>query len=175
MSEDDEGTNPADRLIYDAREQLQLVRNEFWRQRVRGTVSSKMKRELAVAAIQLHDVLWEHSDENAIEDEWDGSNVDDLRTLLDKTVSVPEQTPGDSANNRTVERPAIAAVDGDWLVDVSKRLERLAKQLGFGANTRDETPHNEPSAEDLRGLVELRGQDEAADNIKHIGNSEADD
>lgn len=130
----------ADRLIYDAREQLQAVRREFWRQRVTGTVSPRVKQELAVASLTLYDILWEHRDEQKIRNEWEESHVDQLRELLDETVAVESQTAGDSPNSKTETRPAIMSADADWLLSMSKRLDELAKDLGFGASIASSRP-----------------------------------
>jgi hypothetical protein len=165
MSYDDEGSDPQPkRLIYDAREQVQAVRNEYWRQSVRGYVSTTMRRELATVAIQYYDVLSEHSEEKAINGQWDDS-VETLREALGSTVEVAVQAPGDTGAVTFEERPAITQLDPDRIVQVTKQLDRIAKELGFGAQVREPTHHDEATLEHLGELTKARGQETAMDHL----------
>lgn len=138
--DDEPETRAAERVVYEAREHLQAVRNQYWRERVSGTASPETKRELAVAAIQLYDVLWEHHDEDVIQGEWEASGVDELREKLNEEIQVATETSGRSGGVQYETRPAILGVDGDRLVAVSKSLEKLAKGLGFSANVSASRP-----------------------------------
>lgn len=141
MSKADENSySAADRMIYEARERLQLVRDRYWRERVQGEPSPKVRRELAIAALQLFDVLWEYRGEQVVREDWEDSSIGELHELLNETVSMPKQAAGDTTNAETVDRPAIMAVPSDELIRMTKDLDELAKELGFGANTASQLP-----------------------------------
>jgi hypothetical protein len=120
------------RVVYDARETVQAARNEVWGELVgHGSVSPHARRQLATAAVQYWDVLKEYGDER--EDGWEEAGVDQLGELVGRTVEVAEPAPGDTSATETVKRPALLSVDPQQLIDVTKRLDELAKELGFAA------------------------------------------
>lgn len=150
----------ADRLINEAREHLQAVRNQFWRERVNGNVTQHTKRELAIAALQVYDVLFENRDEDVIRGEWEDSSIPQLESLLAKTVTKARPAPGDTANGDSVQVPAIMAVDADRLLAMTKDLDEIAKNLGHGATIEHQRPmydagkldpedYDEPVSEDI--------------------------
>lgn len=156
------------RVVYDARETVQAARNEVWGELVgHGSVSPHARRQLATAAVQYWDVLKEYGDER--EDGWEEAGVDQLGELVGQTVEVAEPADGDTSATETVERPALLSVDPQQLIDITKRLDELAKELGFAAATQDRTPSDEPELSDLRGLLKARGQTEALQNLPGSG------
>jgi len=162
------------RVVYDARETVQAARNEVWGELVgRGQVSLHARRQLATAAVQYWDVLKEYGEDRSTE--WEESGVDQIGALVGETVEVPEPAPGDTNANDTVQRPALLSVDPEQLIDVTKELDTLAKELGFAAGTRDKTPSDEPELSDLRGLLKARGQTEALQNLPGSGDAEVSD
>jgi hypothetical protein len=155
-------------VVYDARESVQAARNEVWGELVgRGSVSLHARRQLATAAVQYWDVLKEYGEDRTTE--WEESGVDEIGELVGKTVQVPEPAPGDTSATDMVERPALLSVDPQRLIGVTKRLDTLAKELGFAAGTRDKTPSDEPELSDLRGLLKARGQTEALTKLPGSG------
>lgn len=136
----DDGYSPSNRMIMEAREHLQAVRNQFWRERIRGQPSPEIRRELAVAGLQLFDVLWEHREEEVVKHDWQESNVGDFISLLNETVEMQQPTPGDSQNSRTESMPALMALSADRLLQMTKDLDQLAKELGFSAEISQSRP-----------------------------------
>lgn len=154
--EQNQHRSAANRMVYDARERLQAVRNQFWRERVQGEPSPKVRRELAIAALQLYDVLYEHREEEVVESDWNESAATRLQSLLNSTVEVPRDSPGRSSNAKTVERPAIMAIGADELLQMTKELDDLAKTLGFSANTADGTTRTEITDEMIEEVEKWR-------------------
>lgn len=146
----------ANRMVYEAREHLQAVRNQFWRERVQGEPSPQVRRELAIAALQLYDVLYEHREDEVVKTDWGESAATKLQSLLDETVEVTQDTPGRSTNAIKVERPAIMAVSPDEMLQMTKELDDLAKTLGFSANTADGTTRTEITPEMIDAVEEWR-------------------
>jgi hypothetical protein len=155
-SDDNDGQTAADRLIYEAREHLQAVRNQFWRERIRGAPSRQVRRELAIAALQLYDVLYEHREDQVVKTDWEESAATELQQLLDETVQVRREAAGDTANGQTVARPAIMAVSPDRLLEITKELDDLAKKLGFSAATADGTARTEITEEMIEDVEKWR-------------------
>lgn len=133
MSDRDDGDDPrARRLIMEIRHRVQASRNQVWHELVNyGGVSDSSKRDLATAAVQYWDVLSEFRDDRA--DEWDEEGVDDLKTLLTEEVPVEVPSSGRSRATNTELRPAIVQVQPTALIEATKRLDKLAKSLGFSA------------------------------------------
>jgi len=126
------------RLVYMARHHMQAARNQYLSEMVQGGVSPQTKRQLATAAIQFYDVLWEHREERIVAEKWEELAVDQLKDALGSTVTVEQSVPGDTTNTRTVQRPAITQIDGQRIFEESKKLDQLAKELGFSAKIREQ-------------------------------------
>jgi hypothetical protein len=71
--------------------------------------------------------------------------------------------PTTGTHETTHVEPAVLSVDAS--IAVLDLLDRVSHLLGFTAEARDVTPHTEPDHEDLRGLVELRGQEDVVENL----------
>jgi hypothetical protein len=165
MSDDDERSDSAPaRLIYRMREHVQQVRNQFWREGINGQPSAATKRELATACIQYWDVLYEFRDESVLE-EGDFPDVEPVRSRVGQMTERLEQS-GRRGGSQTVRQvPAVMELDGWYLVSLTKDLDDLANRLGFGASTREATPHDDISHDDLAALLEARDQDEALEKV----------
>ena len=136
-------TEAAAEIVNSTKQHVQGVRNQFHRERVNGGVSEETHRELATAALQYRDVLAEYSDENAVRERWEESGVDDLERLVGETRTVEVDAPGRTSNTRTAERPAVLATSPVAIYHATKKLDRLAKELGFAAEVADVTPHHD--------------------------------
>jgi len=172
MPEDDDGRTKSGwkQLIEQAEHDVQTARTQYWAERVsRGPVSLSTRQQLATAALQYRDVLLEYSDVNSVEELWDEHEIDSLEQLAHNSVTVNESVAGDTNAVQQVERPAIVAIDPKRLVDATHHLDEVALKLGFGEEPNYDEAHDEPEHDDLRGLLEVRGQDEALDNIEHVG------
>jgi hypothetical protein len=174
-SDDGALSQPAGRIIYQTRQRVQEVRNQYHRERVFGSVSAETHRELATVALQYRDVLAEHAEEQVVREAWRESGVDRLEELVGETRPVEVAGAGDTRNTETVQRPAVLAVSHADIYQATKDLDRLAKELGFAASTRDKTPEEEATMSDLRGLLKARGQTEAMDLLPGGDEDDGDD
>lgn len=145
------------RIIYDIREQVQAARNEVYSELVgRGAVSLDSRRQLATATVQYWDVLREYRDER--EDEWEEAGVDQLATAIGSTVAVETAAPGDTTATQTEERPALLSVDAQQILQISKRLDELANDLGFSASVSEAGHRTEIDEELIEEVEEWRQQ-----------------
>lgn len=122
--------------VHDVRRRVQRARNRFWGESVDCDVSTKTHRDLAVIALQYHDVLWEYRD-GSDGDDWPDVSI--LREKLGKTVA--RRVTPDIANepSQLEEQPAIQTVSTERIVQITKELDEKANQLGFGADVNAES------------------------------------
>ena len=161
---DDEDTNlRAKRIVDETQEEVQAVRNRVWSQHLRGGVGMAGRRRLAEVVVQYWDVLKKHRDEN--EDLWQECGLHQIRDLAFQTRSVPQQAAGHTSATQSVDVPALVALDISQLLKLTDRLDDFAKHLGFAPPTKDRTPHDDGTMDDLRYLLEARGQSEALERL----------
>jgi len=151
------------RMIYEIRRRVQAARNRYWADGVDSDLSSDTHRELAIAALQYHDVLYEFRDESVLGDD-DWPDVEPLRERVNKTVRRREQSEVFGEPATTKEVPAVQMIPAEQLVELTESLDDLAKKLGFGANASTDVERDDFSEEDLAALVETRGQTDAIDD-----------
>lgn len=145
--QDDRRNQRPRRVIHDAREQAQAARNQVLSELVAGSgVSVESRRQLATATVQYWDVLREYRD--AREDQWEEAGVDELANAIDETVPVEVPAPGDTGTTRTEERPALLSIEPWTIVEISKRLDELANDMGFAAHVA-EADHRTEIDDDL--------------------------
>lgn len=159
--ERDSASQPARRIIFRTRENVQAVRNQYHRERVNGSVSNETHRELAAAALMYRDVLAEHSSERVVADKWEDSGVDGLEALVGQMATIEVKGYGRTSNTRQETRPAVLTVPHTQIYQATKALDRLSKELGFAASAKEKTPSEEATMKDLKGLLKGRGQKEA--------------
>lgn len=144
MNRDERDDPRPKRLIYEMREQVQAVRNDYWQESCLGQVSERTRLKLAAVAVQYYDVLYEHREESVLgDDAWNNTGADRLRELLGETVEVDAPAPGDSANPQRERKPAILTIDPEAIVNVTKRLDEISKKLGFSATVGEKTADEE--------------------------------
>lgn len=134
-----------------------------------GFVSEDARRELAGATLALRDRLLTFREDSALTQDWSDYGVDWVETLAGETVRRPEPTPRSNGNHQTVERPALLYVEPERLMATVRQLDQIARDLGFEAATKDRTPNDKGDLEDLRSLLETRGQTEAAERVPASG------
>ncbi|MDB2293724.1 hypothetical protein PM085_15815 [Halorubrum ezzemoulense] len=126
------------RMIYEIRRRVQAARNRYWADGVDSDLSTETHRELAIAALQYHDVLYEFRDESILtEDDW--PDVEPLRKRVNKTVRRREQSDVFGEPATTKEVPAVQTLPTERLVELTEELDDLAKKLGFGAKAEEQT------------------------------------
>ena len=164
MSNDDSSDPQPTRMIYDTRRYVQQIRNRFWEEGVNGGFSPSTKRDLATVAIQYWDMLCELRDESVLDD-GDFPDITPIRSRIGRQTEVVTKSKrlGQSTTLKTV--PAITELSDWYLVELTQELDDLAKKLGFAATTADRVPNDRASEDDLKGLLEARGQTEAVENL----------
>jgi hypothetical protein len=159
MSDSDDGQSQGQfyQLIVETRYRMQQARNQYWEEL--GHVSDATHRRLAVALLQYHDVLMEHSDHSeTIEEDWKESKVEQVRDLLGQTTPQAVDAPGDTQANDYVQRPAVLEVDAETLISISKDLDNIAAKLDFTASVTESTPRTEITDEMIEEVEEWRQQ-----------------
>lgn len=163
-SYDEQSDREPRRMIYEIRRRVQAARNRYWTEGVDGSVSNETHRELAVAALQYHDVLHEFRGESII-DEGDFPDISPIEDRIGRKVNRPVQSPGLGRPTESQPVPAVTEIGVEQLVQITEDLDDLAKKLGFGAKADERTPHNEVDHDDLRALLGNRGQEEALEKL----------
>jgi len=137
MSSADDSSDPQPtRMIYDMRRHVQQIRNRFWEEGVNGGFSPSTKRQLATAAIQYWDMLWEFRDESVLDD-GDFPDISPIRSRIGRQTEVVAKSKrlGQSTTLKTV--PAITELSDWYLVELTEDLDDLAKKLGFAASVKE--------------------------------------
>jgi len=140
------------RLVREARQQMQNARNLYWREKNsgNGSVSWDVRELLARRAAQYYDILWEFKDnKQTVEQAWDASDVEVINRLSTETKSVEVEAPGDTSNTKEVQKPALAAISPQRLVELTKQLDTLANELGFAARTESEREFGQIGSQEL--------------------------
>jgi hypothetical protein len=188
MSDEDTEKQRFARLIGEAQEHA-----HYWHEQCLetwlgvGDVSqARARRKFHAAVMSYWALLARYREESQLRAEWRGDSaesddvdadewivtIDGERTTLaelgewrrrTRTVVDKSGSPFSGARTETTHKPAVLPIDD--AIDVLDLLDRVSHRLGFTADARDVTPHTEPDMEDLRGLVELRGQDDALDRL----------
>lgn len=165
MTDNEANSEPAyGRLIREAKEQAFHARRKLRREQPR--VNHQTKLEAATALADYQDVLQDYAGERALELPWQERLPVDLDKLLTQTIRAKESVPSRNPNAcTTTEMPAVVQLNAQDLIQLAKELDSIAKELGFAADAKQPTPHEEASMSDLRGLLKARGQDAALDNL----------
>ncbi len=162
--DDDTKSTRAERLIHDVREEAFAVRRMISRHGVDGRTDPETKRQLAAAAYEYWDVLYEHRDERIL-DEGDFPDIEPVESRLGTTVQVPVESTRRGGGQQMQSVPAVSELDQQYLMQLTKQLDDCRKKLGFGASVREKTPHDDPDHGDLAALLKARGQDEALEKV----------
>lgn len=156
-SETDTTDRGFQRIVREAREQMQVARSDYFSAKLSGTVGWKTKHQLARAVRQYYDALWEYRERNnKIKEAWEDSAVDEIPHLSNETTTVEVEAPGDSPSSNAVQRNALVAADPDLLIALSKQLDELANQMGFAAATKEVTERTEITDEMIEEVEEWR-------------------
>jgi len=152
MSDERDDPEPR-RMIYEIRRRVQAARNQYWADGVDAEVSDRTHRELAIAALQYYDVLYEFRSEQILdEDDW--PDVEVLRERVGKTVRRRERSDVFGEQSTVRQVPAVSEVPVEQIVDITENLDDLAKTLGFGASATAESTHRTEIDDELIKEVE---------------------
>lgn len=165
------------RRFYEVQERAHAVLSEYRGMALEGRAPESFKPVLARACLDFAAALRKHRSETAIKDEWDdiGETLAPIRHAVGEQVAVEVEAPGRTTATRTELRPAIRRVPFEYLVETIERLDDAAKNLGLAEAVTDETPSDEATIDDLRGLMKARGQTEAVENLPGSADVEVSD
>jgi len=136
-------TSPAYRLIHHYRERATAAVQRYNEAIVTGGVPADVKQDLATAALDYYNVLYEYREEEALDEEWDERGISWLEELANETVTVEQSLPRSNGATTTTERPAILSVDAHRLKELILELNDVAKELGFSAEVAQSTNRTE--------------------------------
>jgi len=123
-------------LVLRRKRRVQQSRDRIYSEGVEGTLSIEAKRDLAKSAMSYWDVLRDYRDTDAIADR-EFPDVEPLRSRIGQTTDVVTDAEGLGRGTTTESVPAIAELDGEYLIDVTQQLDDIATALGFIAETND--------------------------------------
>jgi hypothetical protein len=163
--DDENGRSGFHRIIREAKEEAFHARRMLRREQ--PDVGMQTKRDVAAALSDYRDVLWDYHEEDALDTEWDERevDVDVIDRLLSETVTVEQSLNRRGGAVQRSEVPLVANASVEFLLDIGKELDAIAKELGFAASAREKTPHTDTSEKDLVGLLKARGQEQAIENL----------
>jgi len=124
-------------------------------------------RELRSAAIQLHNAISQWRNREEVKEVWKEYDVDQFAQLLNQTM--PRYNRRDSrlsSPGKTKQQLAVAQLGPGQLATVIEGLLESAKELGFAPETRERTPLEKGTIEDVRWLVNTRKQEKSVEELE---------
>lgn len=157
------------KLMFEMLQQMVMTRRGFRAEMARyGRPSPEAYLEMCEEVVNVVDHLRQFEDERALEgDDFDTilQYVREIESRFGETVSVQVEASGDTHATVAERRPAVTEISPDALIDLTQKIEKVIKQLGFGAKAKQPTPGEEASLSDLRGLLAARGQGDALEML----------
>lgn len=125
------------------------------------------KRQAASELEKYRDMLWRYRDEGALDKPWGerSVDVDAIQDCIETTVQTERSLNRRGDASEVVEVPQVAQLSVRDLDRIAKELFDIGKELGFAAPAKDPTPNTDATHEDLSGLLQARGQDQALENF----------
>ncbi len=161
MSDDTDDAQPR-RLIFDARERVHEARARLRSQMLQhGSAPEESRMRFAAALLVYRDLLSEHRDDAALDPPWDERGVDWIERASRRTVTQQREREGVLPGTETQERNGLVHAATDDLLETADRLDQVAKDLGFSADTPDHQPHDEWDERDIIELLTTRDQEPA--------------
>jgi hypothetical protein len=126
-------------MIQERQEHLEAVLDALNQRSADLELSPSMKRDLAVATLNVHRMVSKHSDENVIGD-GDLPDISPIRERLGQTTKVNQQSPGLKRGVRPTQRSAIDELDMGYLQQAANQTQQAAKKLGFWVSAEASRP-----------------------------------
>jgi len=154
---DDDGDRRPKQIIYDHEMAALSAVREYRRLKLGPwPVTDEVVRDLAERALGYREVLHKYREEDALDPAWEERDIHWIEQKQNEVVTVEEPSPRRNGNSRSVQKPAILAVDPEELVKVIRRLEDIADELGFTATTSQSTHRTEIDDELMEEVQEWR-------------------
>jgi hypothetical protein len=123
-----------------ARERAREVRRQFVREWNKdGHVSDRSKIRAGEVAVDYRDVLIDYKPQVATPP-WDERELDWIMDYVGRHTTVKVDSPGVGRGTVEQSKPAITQIDARKLYELTKRLDQIWRELGFGADV-DESNH----------------------------------
>jgi len=131
-SYNDRDDKPWRKMIQQRQQHLEAMLDEFSMKSAYVELSPQMKREMAVAIVNLHRMLSKYKGESVLSD-GDLPDISPIHTRLGETAEVMQQSKrrGDDVVFKQV--PAIDELGFGYLEEAANQTEAAAKKLGFWA------------------------------------------
>lgn len=157
-ADDDERVrrSSAYRLIHHYRERAHAAIQRYNEATVNGGVSGDVRHDLAAAALDYYNALYEFRDEDALEDPWDERGIDWLEDAGEQTVEMESSLSRANGATTIEEVPLLQAVDPARLVQTMRELNDVANELGFSARIEESTPRTEITDEMIEKVEQWR-------------------
>lgn len=152
------------RMVNEIRRHVREVRFRFIDEYRDCRLTTQTKRDLASAAMKYWDVLHEHRNEQILDDD-DFPDIGPIRNRLGRRVQITTKSKRLGKSRTTKQVPAIDELNPEYIIQVTRELDDCSKKLGFAAATADSIPNDKASEDDLRALLEARGQTEAVEKL----------
>lgn len=140
-----ERVSPAYKLIHHYRERAHAAIQRYNENSWSGDIPSDVHQDLATAALDYYNALYEFRDEGALEESWDERGIDWLEDAEHETVTVERSLNRANGATSYVEIPLIQAVDPAKLVRTIRELNDIAGELGLSAHIEESTPRTDLS------------------------------
>ena len=150
--QNDRNERPWQRMIQERQEHLEAILDALTERSAHVELSPSMKRDVAVATLNLHRVLAKYKDEDGDEDD-DLPDVSEIRKRMGKTTGVMQESVGLKRGMTQSQVPAIDELDFEYLEEIANKTEKAAKELGFWAKA-DATTHRTEIDDELMEEVE---------------------
>lgn len=128
-------------MLEQTRQRVYRTRRLYYAETVEsdGGISHDLHLELAKRVLEYDDILSEFKTADGV-DPSDFPDISDVKSRLGKRTEVVAPSPRRGLDQTTTERPAIVEVPANDLVRMTKQLDQIAQQLGFGAEADAEPP-----------------------------------
>jgi len=166
MSDPEAADHRPRQRIYDARESMHEARLALKTENMAGSPSMDTRRRFCAVLSAYYDVLKEHRDDPALEPTWAERGVDWIDRWVQHDVKQKIEPRGTGYGTRTREVNKLVSAPINRLLDGADALDRIAKDLGFAADTVDHTPEDEFELTDLYHILTVRDQEQPADEIR---------
>ncbi|KDE56693.1 hypothetical protein EL22_25320 [Halostagnicola sp. A56] len=166
MTEEDFEPRAYSQTLNESIERMHRARSELNQARLtNGTVPLEAHVRFEETVLTLYYELRPYArQDNRTKSDWEENKLDQLPEIcgrLDRSESV--KTSGGMI--RASSSVSVSHADVDNLLSVSETMDEISHELGFTAAVETETPTNEATMSDLRGLLTERGQYEALENL----------
>lgn len=134
----DSGRPNDNEQLQDARDRAREVRRRIT-QEWPGPVSDETKETAGFVALDYRDVLIDYREEVSTPP-WEERELDWIVGAMRKEISVKVDAAGLGRGQTTTTKRAVTEVDAADLYNLTKRLDQIWRELGFGAETERNNP-----------------------------------